>query len=68
MMCYKDRTYCQVYLLCKEWQKGDCLDGLTPDVIDAAEKAGLPISQMAGFPDCFVPWFEEEKEDKDGAG
>lgn len=58
MMCYKDRTYCNFFLLCKTGH--DCDRALTNEVAEGAKKAGLYISQYAEFPDCFIRFFEDE--------
>ena len=56
MMCYKDRTYCMFWLICKNGNT--CDRAFTDDVKQAAEKAGLPVSFFAEFPECFIRWFE----------
>lgn len=62
MMCYKDKTFCPFWRLCKNGYK--CDRALTDKVIAGAEKwwgkPGAPICQYAEFPDCFVRWFEED--------
>lgn len=56
MICYKDKTFCPHYLICKN---GDtCNRALTPEIIQQAEKSGLPIARYTDFPDCFIRWFE----------
>lgn len=50
MICYKDRTYCQYYTLCKNY---DNCNALTLEVKEAADDFGLPISQFNDKPDCF---------------
>lgn len=54
MICYRDRTYCPFFPLCKK----SCDRALTAEIKVAAEKEGLPIAQYMEFPKCFVRWFE----------
>ena len=54
MMCYKDRTYCQGYKLCKTWEQEGCDRALTKNVIKEAEKAQLPLCVVEWFKECFV--------------
>jgi hypothetical protein len=56
MMCYRDRTWCSFYLLCKK--ASGCDRCLTPKVIEDAQSIGLPISVFTEFPECFVAFFE----------
>jgi hypothetical protein len=59
MICYKDRTYCAYFLLCK---KGYICDrALTEDIKAAATEANLPISQFIGFPECFVELWHPDR-------
>ena len=62
MMCYRDKTFCSSYLLCKRGHT--CDRALTPKIeADAEEwwgKPGAPICIYEGLPDCFVPFFEME--------
>lgn len=59
MMCYKDKTFCSFWVLCKD--AGGCGRVLTDKVRDEAKKAGLPISQFMDFPECFrVIWGRDE--------
>jgi hypothetical protein len=56
MICYRDRTFCN--LPCAK--KDRCRDALTPEVWQAAEAIGLPISQAVyddplDYPKCFEP-------------
>jgi len=59
MKCYKDRTYCGFSLICKTGCT--CDRSLTQDIIDKAAKEKIPVSQFAEYPECFVPFFEQEK-------
>ena len=62
MICYKDRTYCPYYLLCKNGHI--CDRAFTQEVEDAANKwwggKHAPICLYSSFPDCFVRFFEED--------
>ena len=60
MICYKDMTFCSYY---KECERKDCVRALTPEVVQAAEKFGLPICQFAEKPDCEFLINKEEKDD-----
>lgn len=51
MMCYRDRTYCAYFPDCA--QGGDCPLALTDEVMDMAEREGLPICQYAERPECW---------------
>lgn len=52
MPCYKDTTFCRQWELCAKG-KG-CKYALTIFLLDAADKAGLPISQVDRR-ECFEP-------------
>ena len=56
MMCYKDKTFCPYYLVCKNGHT--CHRALTPEIRQQAEKEGLPIARYTDFPDCYIRWFE----------
>ncbi len=57
MICYKDRTYCQYYMLCKN--RTTCTTPpLTEDVQKAAIESGLSICVYKDFPDCFIRFFD----------
>ena len=60
MRCYKDRTFCNFGLICKN--STDCDRVLTDEIKNDAEKwwggEGAPICMYSNFPDCFVRWFE----------
>ena len=49
MLCYKDKTFCQFYILCQN----QCDRALTIDIKKEAAEFGLPICQFADIPDCF---------------
>lgn len=55
MIHYKDRTFCQFFLICKKGHT--CPDTLTDDVKKRAAAAKLPICCFADMPKCFVPFF-----------
>lgn len=63
MICYKDKTFCPYWQLCKIGYK--CELALTEKVKqDAAKWWGgdnAPIAVYKGFPPCFITWFEEVK-------
>jgi len=59
MMCYKDKTFCSFYSLCKDGYK--CDRALTPSVKKGAVKAELLISQFTSFPECFTVIWEDKK-------
>lgn len=59
MICYKDRTYCGFYMLCKNGYK--CDRALTTEVIKDAKKGNLLICQYTEFPDCFIRLWETDK-------
>jgi hypothetical protein len=54
-MCYKDRTFCSYYKECNDGK--ECSRALTKKVQNNAKKLGLPISQFACKPDC---WMEKQ--------
>ena len=58
MTCYKDRTFCTYYMLCKHGYT--CDRAYTDAVRVAAAKAELPVAFYADFPGCFVRWFEPD--------
>ena len=51
MMCYRDRTYCGYWRECANGRI--CAAALTSEVMDMAEREGLPICQYAERPECF---------------
>jgi len=51
MLCYKDRTYC-AFKKCKLFDVCDV--ALTNTIQEEATAFGLPISQYAEKPDCFL--------------
>ena len=61
MICYKDRWFCQFYLVCKEGH--GCERAATPEVLKQAREAGLYIDYRLTFPECFVAWFEQDKKE-----
>ena len=60
MICYKDKTFCTMYLLCKDGYK--CHRALTDTVRKEAADCGLYIGMFADVPSCFIPIFEDEEE------
>lgn len=61
MISYKDMTFCNDYITCKE---GDnCFRALTPDVLEDAKKwwgdDDAPISVYSNEPSCYEYCFEE---------
>lgn len=58
MICYKDKTFCRFYLMCKNGY--NCDRALTPDVKAIAEEwmENAPIAVFADYPDCFVRFFD----------
>lgn len=62
MICYKDRTFCPYYPICKHGYT--CDRAYTDKVRAAAEawwgKEGAPVAVYAEFPGCFVRWFEPD--------
>lgn len=60
MICYRDRTYCKFYPLCKHGHT--CKRALTPEVVEHAKEwwgdDSPPICVHSDFPECFVPFFE----------
>jgi len=54
-MEYMDKTFCAFYTEC--WHCVDdpegCSRALTPQIILAADKCGLPICQFTSKPGCF---------------
>lgn len=65
MLSYKDKTFCQYYLLCKDGP--GCSNALTPEIVEAARvwwksfnsKDGVPIAQWASQPECFKVIWEQ---------
>lgn len=57
MICYKDQAYCPFWVNCIDWK--ECGRAMTPDIIDEADRLGLPIYQLLDKPGCFIT-----KEDK----
>jgi len=55
MICYKDRTYCPFFTLCKTGY--ECDRALTQLIKQEAKRVNLPISIYKGYPDCFIPFF-----------
>lgn len=59
MICFRDRTYCPYWTICKNGQS--CNRALTDNVKAAAErwwgKPGAPICVYSEAPECFVPFF-----------
>ena len=53
MLCYKDRTYCRFYKVCRDGK--DCSQALKPEIEKAASMTHYRICQFATKPDCFVP-------------
>jgi len=64
MICYRDRTYCPYFMICRDGYK--CDRALTDKIQKDAEKwwgkPGAPICVYSEFPSCFVRWFEPEKD------
>jgi hypothetical protein len=58
MISYKDKTFCSFWMLCRK--SHGCGRELTREVLVEAEKLGLPISQFAEKPSCFVALWEDE--------
>ena len=58
MICYKDKTFCPYYLLCKNGHTCDRI--LTIKIKTHAQKIGLPVAVYTDLPDCFVRWFEPD--------
>lgn len=50
MICYKDMTFCTFYKDCAN--ATDCERKLTPEIAEAADEFGLPISQFTAPPKC----------------
>jgi len=67
MICYRDRTWCKFYLLCRSGY--NCDRALTPEVVENAMRwwgdDSPPICVYSDFPDCFVRFFEGGE---DGSG
>ena len=57
MNCYKGKTYCQFYLLCKN--KNCTTPPLTEEVKEAAIRASMNICVYNDFPDCFIRFFDD---------
>ena len=58
MLCYKDKTFCEDWSLCK---KGTgCERAITDEVMYGADARGLPICCVKQF-DCFEKKETEEK-------
>ncbi len=51
MMCYRDRTFCRYYKICKKGDK--CTRALTEEVKEQASYLGQAVSQYLEVPDCF---------------
>jgi len=51
MLCYRDMTYCPMYITCSKGNS--CHRALTPDICAAAKKLQLPIAQWLGTPACY---------------
>ena len=51
MICYKDKTFCHYFLICKNGNK--CDKALTKEIINDTIKSELHISRYTDFPDCF---------------
>ena len=62
MLCYKDRTYCNYGVICKN--SLNCPRVLTDDIKKQAEDFGLPLCLYSDFPECFEPWFMEDENDQ----
>ena len=56
MQCYKDKTFCNFDLICKNGQ--NCDRAMTKEESEEAEKNNIPVCMFSDFPDCFVRWFE----------
>ena len=56
MICYKDKTFCHYFLICKNGNV--CDRALTQEIIKDAIKSELHIAKYTDFPDCFIRWFE----------
>lgn len=61
-MCYRDRTYCSFYKTCIV--SISCPRALTEEVIEAANKFGLPICQFEEQPSCYQSAQKQEDERK----
>lgn len=63
MICYRDRTYCDGGVMCRDSYTCDRV--ITPDIMQKARDANLPISIM-NFANqkCFVPFFATDKKPK----
>ena len=56
MICYKDKTFCPYYLICKN---GDnCDRALTQKIKENAKRLECQIARHDEFPECFIRWFE----------
>lgn len=51
MICYKDRTYCPFFTVCKGGFK--CDRALTFKIKMDAKRAELPIEMYTDYPDCY---------------
>jgi hypothetical protein len=60
MICYKDRTYCNAGILCKD--NGNCDRVMQQHEIVQARKLNLPVAYMdfTRAP-CFVPFFSKSE-------
>lgn len=56
MICFRDMTFCEFYLVCKNGYK--CERALTPDIRARANRCNLPIAYYGQFPECFIRFFE----------
>lgn len=55
MICYKDKTFCNFWVTCK--QANDCDRKSTKEIEENSIKKGLPLSLFTDKPNCY-----EEKE------
>jgi hypothetical protein len=63
MMCYKDKTFCSFFQLCKKGYS--CHSALTDKIRADAKRAKLDILQFVEIPkECFVPFFMIDKDGK----
>ena len=63
MLCYKDMTFCNYFLLCKKGYS--CHRALTNTVMENAKKADLPLAVFYGEPECLdLIWCENEERDE----
>ena len=59
MMCYRDKTFCTYYQICKNGY--NCDRALTNKVKKEASEwmKNPPICVYSDFPECFIRFFEE---------